>query len=204
MPIQRDMSSFPTKRPKKIHSKYATTTCGAQVTMNCTIHAAQEPPEKLFCFLENLHDYYFQLSDAHQTFDLVNTPSIKLGTVINNREQTGGQTVTHQYIVTDFEKNRFLRLVSDNSVVRGKCCCIPYSATIKTTVTFEVVQEDSETKLYAQLKLDYSNSCTRGVADMFNTTQIWSQHFQEEMDNGVAIVTSEAFAKRYAESGGKL
>lgn len=148
-----------------------------------------ETAEKVFNFFCSLDKHYLKLSKGHKKFELINADLLAKGVFVANEEMVSGQYIKHKYQVVDIIKNRYIKLVSDQSVVTIlKIFKVP----LKVTVEFRIETfEDKKTTMFSYLTLEFKNKISEIFAHMLRTKQIWQSHFKEEVDNGLKIIESQ-------------
>ncbi len=148
-----------------------------------------ETAEKVFNFFCSLDKHYLKLSKGHKKFELINADLLAKGVFVANEEMVSGQYIKHKYQVVDIIKNRYIKLVSDQSVVT---ILKIFKFLLKVTVEFEIEPfKDGKTNVSSHLTLEFRNKTHEFFALMMNIRHIWKNHLKEEMENGLKIIESQ-------------
>jgi len=123
--------------------------------------------EAVFAFFSHIDKYYLQLSGGHKRFLLVNADALTEGVSIEDEETAGGQHLKHTYRVVTVKENRYIKLVSDPSIVRiFRFFRLP----VKVTVEFEFKDvRQGRTEAFSCLTLEFRNKATGLLARVMGT-----------------------------------
>lgn len=148
-------------------------------------------------FFQHLPDYYLDVHPDHKWFKLVNSDIVKLGSVIDNKEISGGQTVQHNYTVTKFAlaQNHFsAQLVSEKTKVS---MIGVFNMEVHTVFEFSANEmPNNKLKISSNLSIKFKNGIDSFFANLVNTKGIWEKHLKEEIVGGMKVVLTRHKAQR--------
>lgn len=149
----------------------------------------KKDPRYVFYFLKHLDRWYLQLTPDHKKFVLLNSQELKVGTQIENEEESQGQYLKHLYAVTQFdEKAGVFQLESPVSRVAAWRF---FPLRNKTVLTIKLRNNGDDTYLMtSDLELVFASKSDKEKAVSFKADKIWQKHVNEEMTKAVAIVES--------------
>lgn len=173
----------------RIKSGIRTMAIPVSISLTCSMQLENESADKIFYFFKHLDRYYLDISQAHKKFKVLD--GLKQGALIEVEETAGGQYVRHKYRVVKVVENRFIRLVSDPSIVEiwGGFLKVP----VKTTVEFEI----KPNTICSRLTLEFRSGLLHSIAKWMGVREIWGGHIKEEMEGAAEVIRSDRFIHDY-------
>jgi len=140
-------------------------------------------------FFKNLPDYYLEVHPDHKWFKIINSDIVELGSIIDNKEISGGQTVHHTYTVKEFSvtQNNFLaQLVSEKTKVS---MIGVFNMEVHTIFEFSAHKmPNDKLKISSNLSIEFRNGIDSFFANLVNTKGIWEKHLKEELAGGMKVI----------------
>lgn len=144
-----------------------------------------------FHLVEYMPAFYRQTSRDHSAFVLADgTDRVALGSEIDCREGRGGQFVMHRYKVTRFDRDRYVRMVSDPSTSKVGGFTVPIGV-----VTEYIIAAQAEPATFTtRVTIAWGNGFTKSLAiGPYDSDEIWAAHVREETEGALAVIRSPEF-----------
>ncbi len=161
------------------------------VVLEHTVALPGVTAEEAFHLVEYMSVFYRQTSGDHRVFALDSgTPQVALGSLIDCREERQGQVAMHKYRVTRFERDRYVRLVSDPSTIKAGSWNVPTAVVAEYIIASDVQPVTFTTRVTLAWGNDFAYKQATGS---YHSVEIWGAHVREETEGALAVIRSPAF-----------
>jgi hypothetical protein len=153
------------------------------IHISYTIAVAKDVDQAFHYIIHNLSKNYSALADGHEYFQIINSDSLEVGSIVECSERAGNQSIMHTYIVEEIIKDERIHYVSTPSYVKVILPWKTIESTSNTYVYYDFARSsENSTEIRLTIGIQFSSAFEKIFSQITGGLIPWRKHCREEME----------------------